>query len=111
MTEPEETRKSAFYQTTRKLMLAAMGTASLAQDEMENFFNRMVERGEMAESDARKLIREMMDRREKLEKEKHAHDQKSRVVGASKADVDALAARIAELTQQIEELKKDKKSE
>lgn len=112
MSESEESvRKSAFYQTTRKLMLAAIGTATLAQDEMENFFNRMVERGEIAESDAHKLIREVMDRREKLEKEKHAQDQKAHPAAATKADVDALTARIAELTRQIEEMKKEKKTE
>ncbi|MEN6410574.1 MAG: hypothetical protein ABFD44_12790, partial [Anaerolineaceae bacterium] len=96
---------------TRKLMLAAIGTASLAQDELEDFFNRMVDRGEIAETDARKLIREVMDRREKLEKEKRAQDQKTHPAAATKADVDALTARIADLTRQIEELKKEKKTE
>lgn len=108
-TEKDEKAKSRgpLYDATRMLMLAAVGAVSLAQDEMTGFVDRLVERGEMAEADARKLVREIMDRREKIEHDRKQQEQKtSGAAAATKADLDALTARIAELTRQIEELKK-----
>lgn len=98
--------RGAFYDVTRTILLAAIGAASLAQDEMSRFVDRLVERGEMAESDARKLVREMLDRREQMERERKTW--KASSPAASPSEVDALNARIAELTRQIEELKKAK---
>ena len=104
--------RGSLYDITRKVLLAGAGAVSLAQDEINNFLDRMVERGEMAETDARKLVREVMDRREKLEHERReqaraarAQDAASRTV--TRADIDALAARVADLTRQIEELRRE----
>ena len=95
------------YDATRMILLAAVGAASLAQDEMNGFVDRLVERGEMAEADARKLVREMMDKREKLERDRREH-KPAAVSAATRADIETLTARVAELTRQIEELKKEK---
>lgn len=101
--------RGSLYETTRLILLAGVGAISLAQDEINTFLDRLVERGEMAETDARKLVREVMDRREKLEKERHQQVAESkrtaRPVPATRADIDALNARIAELSRQIEELR------
>jgi polyhydroxyalkanoate synthesis regulator phasin len=109
---PEETTRErvrgTIYDATRTILLAAIGAASLAQDEMNSFVDRLVERGEMAEVDARKLVREMLDRREKMELERKGHARKHAGASTAKADIEALTARVAELTRQIEELKKDK---
>jgi polyhydroxyalkanoate synthesis regulator phasin len=106
----EETQKAKnrgrLYDATRTILLAAVGAASLAQDELTIFIDRLVERGEMAESDARKLVREIIDRREKLERERRRDEQKGGAAAATKADIEALTARVAELTRQIEDLKK-----
>lgn len=110
-TETEDKTKSrgSLYDATRMILLAAVGAASLAQDEIARFTDRLVERGEMAEADARKLVKEIMDRREKLEKERKQQDKKAAgSPAATKADVEALTARIADLTAQLEELKKAK---
>ena len=101
----EKKLRGPFYDATRTVLLAAVGAASLAQDEMNGFIDRLVERGEMAEGEARKLVREVLDRREKLERERKKTPGAD---AATKADVEALTARIAELTRQIEELKKAK---
>lgn len=105
MTEKETTEKThargTLYDATRTVLLAAVGAVSFAQEEMSTFVDRLVERGEMAESDARKLVREIMDRREKMER-----DRKKSAGAASKSDIEALTARIADLTRQVEELKK-----
>lgn len=107
--EKEEKNKgrSSLYEATRTLLLAAIGAASLAQDELSAFIDRLVERGEMAEADARKLVREVMERREKIERERRQQEQKaSGTAPITRADLEALTARIAELSRQIEELKK-----
>lgn len=110
--EKNETKtvRGSLYETTRLILLAGVGAVSIAQEEINHFLDRLVERGEMAEADARKLVREISERREKLEKErreqvaetKHA----ARPVPATRADIEALNARIIELTRQIEELRK-----
>lgn len=98
--------RSALYETTRTILLAGVGAISLAQDEINLFLDRLVERGEMAETDARQLVREVMDRREKLEQERRQHAQETRrPVAATRTDIEALNARIADLTRQIEELR------
>lgn len=101
--------RGPLYDATRTILLAAVGAASLAQEELNGFIDRLVERGEMAEGDARKLVREIIDRREKLERERKSQDLKaSGSSSATKADIEALTARIADLTRQIEELKQAK---
>jgi polyhydroxyalkanoate synthesis regulator phasin len=100
--------RGPFYDATRMVLLAAVGAVSLAQDEMNGFVDRLVERGEMAEVDARKLMREIREKREKLERDRKPHDAAHASAAATKADIESLTERIAELTRQIEELKKDK---
>lgn len=116
MTIPSEDKKTEknrgpLYETTRAILLAGIGAISLAQDEVNIFLDRLVERGEMAEADARKLVREVTERREKLERERRQNAQATRQAGvtgqvATRADIEALNARIAELTRQIEELRR-----
>lgn len=116
MTENSENNKESnplrgvLYETTRTILLAGIGAISLAQDEVNNFLDRLVERGEMAETDARKLVREVMDKRESLERERRAQIKETRAAPVDRADpradIEALNARVAELTRQIEELRR-----
>lgn len=114
--EPKTVRGS-LYETTRLVLLAGVGAISLAQEEINNFLDRLVERGEMAETDARKLVREVMDRREKLEQERRERAVEvgraadTRQPAATRADIDALNARVAELTRQIEALRRQQGGE
>lgn len=112
--EPKTVRGS-LYDTTRLVLLAGVGAISLAQEEVNNFLDRLVERGEMAETDARNLVREVMDKREKLEQERKQTVRAGRQAAAgertaTRADIEALNARIAELTRQIEELRQQRQS-
>ena len=105
--------RESLYETTRTILLAGIGAISLAQDEINYFVDRMVERGQMAEADARRLVQEMKERRESLEKERRMQVEARRAKAASsqpvtRAEVDALNARIAELTRQIEDLRTQK---
>ena len=116
-TPPEKndpkTVRGSLYETTRLVLLAGVGAISLAQEEVNNFLDRLVERGEMAETDARKLVREVMDRREKLEQERRERTGtvEARQPAATRADIDALNARVAELTRQIEALRRQQGGE
>lgn len=105
----EEASNSALLDAARKVLLASIGAVALAQDEVEDFVNRLVERGEIAEKDGRKLIREVMDKRRKgtvKEMDKRVQDLFDRMNVPTKADIEALSAKIAALTRKVEELKK-----
>jgi polyhydroxyalkanoate synthesis regulator phasin len=114
MTEQTEQKGTArqrgpLYETTRAILLAGIGAVSLAQDEVNNLVNRLVERGELAEADARNLVREVMERREKLERERRQQAAgEERQPAATRSDIEALNARVAELTRQIEELRNER---
>jgi polyhydroxyalkanoate synthesis regulator phasin len=101
----EQTERAPGIGLLRKVMLATIGAAVLAQDEMEVFINRLVERGEMAEKDARKLIQEIIDQRDKMDKERKASHASSSGY-ATKDDIQKLSARLAELGKQLDSLKK-----
>lgn len=104
-TEEHKKQPTAFYKATRQILRASFGAALLAQDEMENFINRLIERGEMAENDARRLVREVKERRERLETEQLERKQKA---AGKNPEIDLLVERINELARQIDELKRQK---
>lgn len=105
----ENTEKhGSFYEISRKILLATVGATMVAADEVDSFITRLAEKGELAEKDARHLMREFIERRETARKEQAA----SRAAAAaqppqaSMADVEALKAQVADLTARLEELKK-----
>ena len=101
----EPVKRTVFYDLSRKILLAAIGGAAIASDEIAHFVSKLAERGEIAEKDARTLISEVFESRQKLELEqKESEEQKSKQ--ASRAEIEELTARIAELNKKIEELKK-----
>jgi len=107
--EMAEEERNRFFQVARKVVLAGFGAVGLAQDELEEFVNRLVERGEIAEKDARKLLREVTERRRKTaehEMDKRLDEVLERMNVPSKTDIDALSHKITALTHKVEELKK-----
>lgn len=104
--------RSPLFETARKVLLAGIGAVALAQEEIEEFVNKLVERGEIAEKDGRKLVREVMDKRkkdaEKAEDElsKRVEEILDRMNVPTKADIEALGSKIASLTKKVDELKK-----
>lgn len=110
--EIEENGHNPLLEITRKVLLAGVGAVALAQDEIEDFVNRLIERGEIAEKDGKKLVREVMDKRKKDvnkaedETTKRVHDILDRMSVPTKRDIDALGEKIAALTAKVEELKK-----
>ena len=99
------------FDAARRVVLAAVGAVALASDEVENFVNKLVERGEIAEKDARKLMKEVTERTEKqmkpAEKEidKRLEEMRNTLNIPTKHDIDALSNKVAELTAKVESLK------
>jgi poly(hydroxyalkanoate) granule-associated protein len=103
----------------RKLLLAGIGAVALSRDETEDFVNKLVARGELAQKDAEKLLREVQSRlrQARPDVQEQAGKVSSRVEQGmeeflnrlnipSKRDVDELSAKIAQLTARVEELRK-----
>ena len=106
-----EEERNRFMEVTRKVMLAAVGAVGLAQDETEDFLNRLVKRGEIAEKDARKLLKEVAEKSRKTDgkrAEKQVDKMLDRMNIPSKADIEELNAKISILTTKVEELRKEK---
>jgi len=116
-----EEEHGRLYEITRKVLLASFGAVALAQEEIEKFVDRLVERGEIAEKDGRKLIEEMRERsRTTLKKsrkrvqtslgmetrDEEIEDLLERMDIPTKADIQALTNKIAALTRKVEDLKK-----
>ena len=90
-----------------RVMLAAVGTVGLVQDELEHFVNKAVERGQIAEKDARKTVRVVGDKRKDAGKEvdKRFEDMLVKMNIPTKNDLNALNDKIADLTQKVDSLK------
>ncbi len=111
------------FEVLRKLMLAGVGAMALSRDEAEQFVNRLVERGELAQKDAQKLIDESVDRFRQTAQpqtenltagvsnlgnqvETSLEQFLNRLNIPSKRDIDELSAKIAQLAARVEELRR-----
>jgi poly(hydroxyalkanoate) granule-associated protein len=112
---PTEKETFPFLDATRKVLLASIGVMALAQDEIEDFVGKLIDRGEIAERDGRQLVREIVDRR-KIEA-KEAEDEAARRVQQfldklnvpTKDDINLLNEKLNLLSMKIEELKNSQK--
>jgi poly(hydroxyalkanoate) granule-associated protein len=110
--EPEEKEQSMLFGLLRKTVMATIGAAVIAEEEIVALINRLVERGEIAEKDGKKLIAEMFEKRKgkatKVETEinKNVQGFLERLDIPTKADVEGLSQKISALSKKIDELKK-----
>ena len=113
----EQKRERAVVDTVRSVLLAGIGALALTKDEVQDILNRLVERGELAEKDARKLFEELKERpkkemetwEERLSERLEPHLQRvlERLNLPTREDVQALSERIRALEEKLEELKKE----
>ena len=109
----------SFVELLRKMMLAGVGAVAMSRDETEQFVNKLVERGELAQKDAEKLLRDVQSRlrqgrpdvQEQAEKvttraQQGMEDFLNRLNIPSKRDIADLSAKIAQLAARVEELRK-----
>jgi poly(hydroxyalkanoate) granule-associated protein len=107
---PEE--EAGLTESLRRILLASIGAVALTLDEIEHFVDKLVERGEIAEQDAKKLVKELSEKGKKKSGEaedrttKHLHEMLDRMDIPSKADIDALSDKITTLGKKVDELKK-----
>lgn len=107
--EVEAAARGRLLESARRVLLAGIGAVALAQDEAEEFVQRLVERGEIAEKDARRLIMEVAEKRtHRAEKEldKRVEEILERLNIPTKGDLEQLTHKISALTHKMDELKK-----
>ncbi len=114
--------KSPLLAAAHRVLLAGVGAVALAQEEIEDFVNRLVERGEVAEADGKKMLKDVLEKRKSvLEKTAEAIENPKKVVDdvekrveeaiaklniPTKDEIEALGAKITALTKKVDELKK-----
>ena len=106
------------YLMARKALMASLGAVAMTLDEANEFVDKLVERGELAEADAQKLINELRERSNAREKHVGAARRKAvskagqaleesvevilnRFNVPSKTDIDELSKKIGALTQKV----------
>ncbi len=118
----ETVQKSPLVEAVHKVLLAGIGAAALAQEEIEDFVNRLVERGEIAEADGKKMVKDVLEKRKQMVKkpamhsvqpkkitsdiEKRIEDIMGKMNIPTKDEIEALSAKITALTKKVDELKK-----
>jgi polyhydroxyalkanoate synthesis regulator phasin len=108
----EEVRRRPFRDMLQKVLFAGIGAAALTRDEVEAFVNRMVQRGDIPESEAEAVVEDVMATSKKQAARLDAEVDK-RVKAALKQsdiptteDIEDLNAKIAALQRKVEELSK-----
>lgn len=110
--EKSSASKKSLFDISRKILLAGIGAMALAQDEVEEFINKLVERGEIAEKDGRKLVREILEKRNlgggKADDlvEKRVKEVLDRFDVPTKTDIENLSKKISSLSKKVDDLKK-----
>jgi poly(hydroxyalkanoate) granule-associated protein len=113
--EPEKREYNPFFDAARKVLLASIGVVAVAQDELEDFVEKLIDRGEIAEKDGKKLVREMMEKRKKRSQEVEAdmsrqvRETMERMNIPTRGDLEKLTSSIATLSKKIDELAKSRK--
>ena len=114
--EAKKTESNPLMDAVRRVLLASIGAMALAKEDMEALVGKLVERGEIAEADGRKLIKDVVERHKKQAGEqtkkaedmldKRVEDVLTRMNIPTKDEIEALSAKISALTKKVDELKK-----
>lgn len=110
--EAPEGEGNTLLAMAHKVLLAGIGAVALTQEEVEKFVAKLIERGEIAEKDGKKLVQDVKVKRQKETKKAEGELDKrlevllERMNVPSKSDIDALSGKITALTKKVDELKK-----
>jgi len=112
----DEGTPNVVVETSRKVMLAALGAVALTQEQANDWINRFIERGETAEGDVRQFAQDLNVKSRKLAQRglkftRRSADQSLTTVLEqldlpSKTDIEALSRKVTTLTHKVEELQK-----
>jgi len=112
--------ETSILESLRRVLLASIGVVALTIEEMGELVDKLVERGEIAEQEGKKLVSEIKKKlvSEIKEKRKKKTGEAEDVASSrmremmdkmdipTKSDIDALSAKIATLSKKVDELKK-----
>ncbi len=127
MAKQSKGASAAWTKQIRKVLLAGVGAVVLAQEEVEDFVEKLVKKGEVAEKDGKKLLSDILDKQNKAvssvtktvksEVVSLEHELQGRIETmlhkvklASKKDVDKLASKIDSLSKVVDRLSKNKRA-
>ena len=112
----EENGHNPMLEMARNVLLAGIGVVALTQEEVEKFVHKLIERGEIAEKDGRRLINDVREKRRRKSEEISVEAEATyegrmeevlaRMNIPSKSDIDALSRKITALTEKVDELSK-----
>lgn len=115
MSETVSDSSNTLLSGLRRVLMAGVGAVALTQEQIEEFVGRLVERGEIADGDARKLVNDVVERRKRTvhDSTKRAEEEfDKRIEGLlarmnipSKSEIDALSHKIADLSRKVDELR------
>jgi len=113
----EEEGPNPMLDLARKVVLATIGAVALTQEELEKFVYKLIERGEIAEHDGRKLIKDAREKRRSKtddvrsgtegQLDRRMEDLLGRMNIPSKSDIETLNSKISTLSDKIDELGKE----
>lgn len=106
--ENHELERPPMAELLRKVMLAGIGAAVLAQEEAESFIHKLIEKGELAEKDGRILMKDLREKRmqkteEQLDKRISAIIERMKI--PTKSDIETLSKKITELSKKVDKFK------
>lgn len=114
--EVKEKEARFFIDAARNVLLASIGAVALAQDELEDIVNKLVDRGEIAEKDGRKMMKDLVERRkQKVESSRsdigdELEDRIEKVLHRlnvpTRRDVEEINRKLAVLSEKVDDLKK-----
>lgn len=114
--EVKEKEARFFIDAARNVLLASIGAVALAQDELEDIVNKLVDRGEIAEKDGRKMMKDLVERRkQKVESSRsdigdELEDRIEKVLHRlnvpTRRDVEEINRKLVVVSEKIDDLKK-----
>ena len=112
--EGVDVEKPSILESLRRVLLASVGVVALTIEEIRELVDKLVERGEIAEQEGKKLVIEIKEKRKKKTGEaedlasSRMREMMDKMDIPTKSDIDALSAKIATLSKKVDELKKAK---
>jgi len=117
----EAKEEFSLSQALRRVLLAGVGAALLTQEEIEKFVDKLVERGEIAEQEGKKMVREIRERRRAQARERaETVEEKAEEIGEglesriervlarmnlpSRREIQALSQKLDELSEKLDRL-------
>ena len=104
--------EASILESLRRVLLASIGVVALTVEEMGDLVDKLVERGEIAEQEGKKLVTEIKEKRKKKtgEAEDAASTRMREMMDKmdipTKSDIDQLSTKIAALSKKVDDLKK-----